>query len=246
MKLLAVSDLHYSLPQFEWLLLHAVDCDVMVIAGDLLDLASPVDADAQIIVISKYLQRIREEACLVVCSGNHDGDVPLSDGDFAARWLLDLDGPNLFVDGETARMEKLTVTVCPWWESEQSKAKMVAMLRAEAAKREAGSLWVWIHHAPPAGCEVSWTGKEDAGDALVRELIEELQPNIVFCGHIHNAPFYAEGGWASRVGRTWIFNPGHQIGSVPAAVLFDSEAMEAEYRSMEFDERVALAREPDQ
>ena len=39
MRLLAVADLHYSLPQFDWVLEVAPDFDVVVLAGDLLELS---------------------------------------------------------------------------------------------------------------------------------------------------------------------------------------------------------------
>ena len=47
MRLLAVADLHYSLPQFDWVLEVAADFDVVVLAGDLLELGSIVDRRAQ-------------------------------------------------------------------------------------------------------------------------------------------------------------------------------------------------------
>jgi predicted phosphodiesterase len=47
MRLLLVADLHYSLPQFDWVLDIASDFDVVVLAGDHLDLASLVDGRAQ-------------------------------------------------------------------------------------------------------------------------------------------------------------------------------------------------------
>ncbi len=244
MKLLAVSDLHYALPQFEWLVGRASRYDVIVIAGDLLDLASPVDLDTQIIVVSKYLDRIREQALLVVCSGNHDGDVPMGGRDFVAQWLIDLQGRNSAVDGETVFAGEDKFTVCPWWESDESKADMIAMLRIEADAKRPWRHWFWVHHAPPAECAVSFTGKALAGDPVIRGLIEVLQPNLVLCGHIHNAPFYADGGWASRVGRTWIFNPGRQIGAIPAFVRVDLETMVAEYRSLEVVERRDLLGDP--
>jgi predicted phosphodiesterase len=48
MRLLLVADLHYSLPQFDWVLDIAVGFDVVVMAGDHLDPASLVDGRAQI------------------------------------------------------------------------------------------------------------------------------------------------------------------------------------------------------
>ena len=42
MKCLLVADLHYSLKQFDWLLEAARDMDVVVIAGDHLDISAYV------------------------------------------------------------------------------------------------------------------------------------------------------------------------------------------------------------
>mgnify|MGYP003460906916 CR=1 FL=1 len=76
MRLLAVADLHYSLPQFDWVLEVAPDFDVVVLAGDLLELSSIVDRRAQAIVVKKYFSRLRAVTRLVTCSGNHDLDAP--------------------------------------------------------------------------------------------------------------------------------------------------------------------------
>ena len=50
MRLLVVADLHYSLPQYDWVLGVAPDFDLVIIAGDHLDLSSIVDVRAQIVV----------------------------------------------------------------------------------------------------------------------------------------------------------------------------------------------------
>ena len=71
MRLLAVADLHYSLPQFDWVLEVAPDFDVVVLAGDLLELSSIVDRRAQAVVVRKYFDRLRAVTRLVTCSGNH-------------------------------------------------------------------------------------------------------------------------------------------------------------------------------
>jgi Icc-related predicted phosphoesterase len=43
----------------------------------------------------------------------------------------------------------------------------------------------------------------------------------VLCGHIHEAPFRKDGSWIDRIGDTWLFNAGHQIGDVPARIEID-------------------------
>ena len=73
-KMLFVADLHYALKQFDWLMTNASRFDVVVIGGDLLDLGSALEIDVQIVVVEKYLGWLREQARLLVSSGNHDGD----------------------------------------------------------------------------------------------------------------------------------------------------------------------------
>ena len=60
MQLLLVSDLHYTLPQFDWVYEQAADFDVVVFAGDSLDLASAVALESQIVVIRTYLRKVEE------------------------------------------------------------------------------------------------------------------------------------------------------------------------------------------
>src|SRR6185295_7398235 len=74
MRMLFVADLHYALKQFDWLIANASKYDVVVIGGDLLELASALDIDVQIVVMEKYFERLRQITRLVVSSGNHDGN----------------------------------------------------------------------------------------------------------------------------------------------------------------------------
>src|SRR6202171_4487959 len=72
MRCLVVADLHYSLPQFDWLLSAAPQFDVVIFAGDALDIASLVDFRAQIVVVRKYLTLLSGITRVILCSGNHD------------------------------------------------------------------------------------------------------------------------------------------------------------------------------
>ena len=58
MRILLVSDLHYTLKQLDWVTAAAGDFDLVVVAGDHLNIASPVDPDAQIAVVLEYLSRM--------------------------------------------------------------------------------------------------------------------------------------------------------------------------------------------
>jgi Icc-related predicted phosphoesterase len=230
-KILYVADLHYSLKQFDWLLANARPFDVAAIGGDLLDVAGALDPDVQIAVIERYLRRLRGQTRLLVVSGNHDADARNAAGEWFAKWLLRVRGDGLFVDGDEISLPNATITLCPWWDGPVSRAELEQFL-AQAATRVIGK-WIWIHHAPPDRSPVSWTGKKFAGDGYLLEWIRRFRPDFVLSGHIHNAPFYSEGSWIDRIENTWVFNPGRQIGQRPTSIVFDLEAMTAEWFSLE-------------
>jgi Icc-related predicted phosphoesterase len=231
MRMLFVADLHYTLKQLDWLVANAGQYDLVIIGGDLLDLGSPLNFDVQIVVVEKYLRRIRRNAPLLVSSGNHDGDGCNAADEVFAEWLLLSRAEGLFVDGESVLLGDTRVTACPWWNGPVSRAELENMLARESAKSV--NRWIWSHHEPPEGARVSWSGKKLLGDAFLRQWINRFEPDLVLSGHIHNAPFYPEGSWIDRIGKTWVFNPGRQPGSFPTSIILDFDALIAEWISAE-------------
>jgi Icc-related predicted phosphoesterase len=231
MKLLFVADLHYALKQFDWLVANAANFNPIVIGGDLLNLGSSLDSDVQIVVIEKYLRRIREKTRLLVSSGNHDGDSRSAADESVSQWIREMKSDGLFVDGDSMELPGALVTICPWWDGPVSRAELETLLAGEVKKVR--GKWIWVHHAPPAGSPVCWTGKKFGGDEELRDWIGRFNPDMVFSGHIHNSPFYAEGSWVDRIGKTWVFNPGRQNGAFPTYIALDLETMTAEWISIE-------------
>jgi Icc-related predicted phosphoesterase len=231
MKLLFVADLHYALKQFDWLVANAPNFNPIVIGGDLLDLGSNLDFDVQIVVVEKYLGLIRQKTRLLVSSGNHDGDSRSAADESVAQWIREAKAEGMFVDGDSLELPCALVTICPWWDGPDSQAKLEAQLTHEAGKVR--GKWIWIHHAPPSGSPVCWTGKKFGGDDVLLEWIQRFKPDMVLSGHIHNSPFYAEGAWVDRIGKTWVFNPGRQTGALPAYIVIDLDTMTAEWISIE-------------
>lgn len=238
MKILAVSDLHFSLKQFDWVVQQSDRYDLVIIAGDLLDMGGHLDLDSQITVVVKYLRTISAKTRLLVCSGNHDGDEKNEAHEFIARWLQRVRAAGLTVDGTGVDLNGLRVSVCPWWDGPASREAMQAFLRREQALAPAA--WLWVHHAPPDGVGVSWTGRQHAGDSFLVSIIQEMRPDFVFSGHIHNSPFRSGGAWASRLGRTWTFNPGQQLGVPPTFIELDLERRTARWVSQAGDEEISL------
>jgi len=231
MKILFVADLHYALKQFDWLTARAGSFDLAIIGGDLLDLGSALDLEVQIVVVEKYLSRLRERTRVLVSSGNHDCNARSVADESVCKWLQDFKAGQLFVDGDSVETADALFTICPWWDGPASRAEVVQLLERDAARIK--SKWIWIHHAPPDRSPVSWTGKGFAGDGSLVEWIRRFEPNVVLSGHIHNAPFVAHGSWVDRVANTWVFNPGRQIGPYPACLILDLERMTVEWDSAE-------------
>jgi Icc-related predicted phosphoesterase len=233
MKILFVADLHYSLKQFDWLVAQAPRYEFVIIGGDLLDLGSDLDFDIQIAVVEKYLERLHGKTRLLVSSGNHDGDSRNAADESFAQWLREKSADGFLVDGQSLDRPEVFITICPWWDGPVTRAELEAQLQRDAARGR--SPWLWVHHAPPSDSPVCWSGRKFAGDEYLREWIVRYQPDAVLCGHIHNSPFHPEGSWIDRIGKSWVFNPGRQIGAYPTHIAIDLVTMTAEWISS--DER---------
>jgi Icc-related predicted phosphoesterase len=221
-RLLAVTDLHYRLPHYDWLVQQAAEADVVSISGDLLDIVTPVPVEAQAAVVSQYLSRLAAATRLVASSGNHDLDGPGGNGEQEAGWLRRLDVPGLHTDGTSLDLDDVRLTVSGWWDGPQSEAAVGAQLEAAAVGRP--SRWIWVYHSPPAGTRLCFDGRREFPDASLAAWIGRFEPDVVLCGHIHQAPWVPGGGWWDRLGGTLVINPGKQIGKVPPHVWLDTSA----------------------
>ncbi len=236
MRILATADLHYALRQFDWVGEQVERYDLLVLAGDLLDLSSPVDLDVQEVIVRKYLRRFATQRMLLSSSGNHDIQDILPGGERAAVWMEKLDAATLKPDYRSYEQDGVLFTVCPWWDGPDTREKTEQRLRVDAAR--AKHTWIWLHHNPPSGTPIAWTGTECGGDPVATEWIHLYQPDFVFSGHIHNAPFYANGGWHGRLGKSLLFNAGKQPGPEPTRIVLDLLAKVAVWHSIEGTEDV--------
>jgi Icc-related predicted phosphoesterase len=225
-----VSDLHYDLRKLDWVLTEAENVDLVVVAGDLLDIFSDVPLDAQITVALEYLAAFAGRATTVVCSGNHDLDSRTEAGEKATAWLGEARARGVLVDGDSVEVGGWLVTGCAWWEGPETLQRLDESLDAAAATRTGP--WMWVYHGPPEG-RLSWTGSKYYGDPELPRLLERHRPDLVLCGHIHEAPFVPGGAWVERRGATLLFNGGMRPGNIPSHVLLDFDARTASWWSTE-------------
>lgn len=229
MRILVVSDLHYSLPQLDWVLSQASEVDVVVVAGDLLDISSPVPLESQIVVVQTYLKRLADLGTTIVCSGNHDLTERNQHGEKCAPWIEESGEHGVAVDWTSLDVDDTRITVCPWWDGDKTRVDVAEQLRGDAHGRP--SRWIWIYHFPPDDSPVSWIGSRHIGDRDLKGWISEHSPELVLTGHIHDSPFHDDGSWLARQGATWIINAGHMSGAQPAHAVIDTTAGTAEWWS---------------
>lgn len=238
MKILITADIHYTLKQYDWLLRVAGEFDLLILAGDLLDAFSTVDPRVQIAVVEKYLSRLAAQTRLIVCSGNHDLDSRDAQGERVARWIsARVRASGIPVDGDAITIDGTLYSICPWWDGPLAKQRIADQLTRDAKAEK--QRWVWIYHAPPVGSRISHEMRE-FGDPGLASWIDRYQPDLVFCGHVHNAPFRPDGSWIDRRGATVVSNAGRQIGDIPTHIMLNSELDEVLWFSLAGPETARL------
>ena len=84
---------------------------------------------------------------------------------------------------------------------------------------------ILLFHSPPLGKIVDLDDGKHKGSKIVNELIQEIKPKMVFCGHAH----HAQG--KEIISKTLVINPGAlKYGNY---ALVDTERMEVKFRNIE-------------
>ena len=180
--------------------------------------------------MKKYLKKIGDQTPLLVCSGNHDGNDRNEADEYIATWLQDARDRQVYVDGDNVFFGDTLITIFPWWDGDVTRQEVSGQI--QQASQLASRKWVWIYHAPPDNSPTSWTGKRFIGDRELNKWIQKYRPGLVVTGHIHESPFKTGGSWVDKIGDTWILNAGSHIGDIPAHIILDLEAMNADWYSL--------------
>jgi hypothetical protein len=142
MHLLLVSDLQYNLQQLDWVVQAAPRFDPVVLAGDCLDVSSPVPLDVQTLVLRRYLGLIGKASRLALASGNHDLTGHDAPGEQSAPWLADARTARVACDGDVVDLGSTRVRVYPWWDGPVGRDALASRMAADAAQRPARRIGV--------------------------------------------------------------------------------------------------------
>lgn len=179
MRILAFTDIHGAYPTVEDILSQETSFDAIIIGGDITTHGTPREAEEALRRFSRFNKP------LLVVAGNMDP--PALDSTLGnlgmginARGIVMGNVGYFGVSGSP-----FTPMHTPYEISEEEIKK-----RAEAGWLEVqAARWkIFVPHAPPQKTKLDkiFLGKH-VGSTAVREFIEQHQPDVVICGHIHEA-----------------------------------------------------------
>lgn len=204
MTILHVTDFHFNKRWFDWLLHCAPPNDLVVMSGDMLDLAIATPHRRQIEWVSDWLNEFPRP--ISVCSGNHDLEWS-SEAErwMPAYWLRDIINPNVWRDGHRVTLNGLSIL------------NIGATTQPKGAEAD-----VWVVHAAPTQTLVATRfDGVDSGDPDLCAAIGQYTPRLVLSGHVHT-PI----SWREQHGTTLFLNPGRRLHEAfPNHILINTDTM---------------------
>lgn len=187
-KIVAVADLHGYLPRVE-------ECDLLIVAGDL----PPITNHGKEFQ-KKWLENDfnywldRSEAKnKVVIAGNHD--FVFEDNNYEVNLEAH------YLQDSLVEIDNFKIWGSPWSNNFGPWAFMTDEKGLEYLYSDIpDNINIIISHGPPYGACDRTTTNEYAGSKSLRSRIQAIQPDYVFCGHIH------EGYGLRYIGNTRIVN----------------------------------------
>jgi Icc-related predicted phosphoesterase len=210
MRILHTADFHHNLGWFDWLIAQQTKFDLLVLAGDLLDMRAPgreYPLSTQVKAVRKKLAALKTPAA--VCTGNHDIWMtnPIATDVWAeGGWLKNCRRENLWIDGDTFKFMD----------------EHIAVVKYNTDRWPARATIVVVHN-PPKNLKtaVSAGNKIDFGSHDVARDLVQNRPDFILCGHVHNPV-----AWMDSWENTTVLNPGFGTGAAPNHIIIDTESRE--------------------
>lgn len=217
MRIACITDLHGATAALERTLDHAGPVDAVLLGGDITDFGSPIDAQRAVEVAQ------RKAPLVLAVVGNTDSaaiqqrlvELRVS---FHGRGILLRSGEGLQRDVQTSEASETSgvsgagplglhgLSGIPPWKRGMyglGEEELAAALESGYAQIAGCRQHILLAHVPPHGLRLDLTySGVHAGSHAVRAFVEERQPALVLCGHVHEAR------GIEKLGRTTVVNCG--------------------------------------
>jgi uncharacterized protein len=186
-RILAFSDIHRDLRQAEHLAEQAREVDVVVAAGDFASMHQGLDELIDVLAVI--------QTPTVLVPGNNETEAALREACRGWRAARVLHGEATDVDDVSFFGLGGGVPVTPWsWSFDLTEDDALTKLA------DCPPEGVLVVHSPPKGYV---DGDEHFGSEAILQTIEDKQPQVVICGHIHESA-----GDEARIGSSRVLNAG--------------------------------------
>ncbi len=194
MKLLAFTDIHGSYDRVEQILVHEKTFSAVIIGGDVTTNGTPAEAEHAV----KQFQK--KGAPVFVVAGNMDP--PVLEETFTTMGV-NINARGVFLD-EVGLFGVSASPATPMKTPNEISEEEIA-LRAHTGWKDvqAARVRIFVPHTPPHNTSVDLIKPgSHVGSTAIRKFIEQCQPDVTVCGHIHEAR------GLDSIGKTRIVNCG--------------------------------------
>ena len=178
MKFLCISDIHNRIEPFQHILNLAGPIDVVLLGGDLTNFGTPADVEK--------IVHIAQSANVPVLSVAGNCDSPQID-----QRLVEL---GVSVAGRGMIINDVGIhglSAAPPWHRGMyglTEEEMATHLQAGYSQIKNAHRHVVLAHVPPHGIKLDRTHFfQHVGSTALREFVEQTQPALVVCGHLHES-----------------------------------------------------------
>jgi Icc-related predicted phosphoesterase len=192
-KLLCITDIHGATKVLQEILCAAGKCDAILLGGDITHFGEPEEAARLVRLAQEYHPNV------FAVAGNCD----------SAEIERCLEELGVGINGKGQFLKEFGIhglSGAPLWRPrmyEFSEIQLAQALDAGAREISAAVGRVVLSHAPPRGCDLDRTFLwKHVGSTALRDFIDSRQPDLVVCGHIHEAR------GINRLGQTTVVNCG--------------------------------------
>jgi Icc-related predicted phosphoesterase len=212
LRLLALADLHNRVDRLSSL--KADDADLIIVCGDLHNRGSEAEVRPVVEALAALGPRV------MIVPGNMDPDFSMrlwEEAGFISlhRRAVCLDGLGFVgMGGMVLRRERRPGDDHRFYHQDEDVYRVLA--QCSAALQEARRR-VIVTHQPPFGVLDTLYSGQPSGCHSLRRFLEDCQPDLLLCGHIHEARGEA------RLGRTVVVNVGELRAGCRAMIDLDGD-----------------------
>jgi hypothetical protein len=235
MRLLLTAELGQNHRWLKWLDEGSRNYDLVVIAGDFINVFRPEPLNVQILKAKAFLRSLAQKTRVAISSGNHDtaDEIASSSRGPIPMWMAGLDSiSTLLSDGRTSIIrQQLIVTALSYISTIDQKRLCLA--EGAELRKKTNLPWLVIHHHPPV-----FEGGAGPEELSAGRLLKEFGPDFWVAGRFFDQAHSRGFAWIQTMEQSVVLNVSQESiatelreAAFPNHVVFDLESGRMQWNS---------------